>query len=127
MAQPWEGEGAVTLVVRAGTERARTLRRLQPSSEAVLWNALRNRQLDGFKFRRQFPIEGYFADFACIDARLVVELDGWSHGHREAYDARRTEAIEACGFAVLRLANEDVAENLDGVLETILRALHQDT
>ena len=105
------------------TARARELRRLQPRSEAVLWNALRNRQLDGFKFRRQAPIERYFADFACVDARLVVELDGWSHGMRAAHDIARTAVLERCGFHVLRFANEDVAENLEGVLETIRLAL----
>jgi very-short-patch-repair endonuclease len=104
---------------RAGTDRARTLRRDRTEVEARLWRALRNRQLDGFKFRRQFPIDRYFADFACIEARLVVELDGGQHGERIEYDAERTRVLEALGFHVCRFWNHEVVENLDGVLKTI--------
>ncbi len=73
----------------------------------------------GIKWRRQVPIDRYFADFACKDAKLVIELDGGQHAERAEYDAERTRVIEACGFRVLRFWNNDVLENLDGVAEVI--------
>ncbi len=110
--------------VREGTERARSLRSAQTEAEARLWRALRNRRLDGFKFRRQFPIDRFIADFACIDAKLVVEVDGGLHAEQLDYDAQRTAVLESCGFHVLRFWNGEVFDNLDGVVETIRRHLH---
>ena len=71
---------------RNQTERARELRSLSTQPERILWFALRNRGVAGLKFRRQFPIGPYFADFVCLEANLVVELDGESHEGREEYD-----------------------------------------
>ena len=105
------------------TRRARELRQTSTDAEWKLWSAVRNRQVDGFKFRRQVPIDRYFADFACLEARLVVELDGSQHGDQADYDARRTEVLETCGWRVLRFDNGDVLANLDGVVETIQREL----
>ncbi len=102
---------------------ARTLRTGQTDAEALLWSRLRNRKLEGFKFRRQVPLEGYVADFACIAARLVIELDGLQHAEQTAYDNRRTRALQAAGFAVLRFWNGDVLTNIEGVLEVILDML----
>jgi very-short-patch-repair endonuclease len=93
--------------------------------EHRLWSILRNRQLDGRKFRRQVPIGPYYADFACHEARLVIELDGGQHADRIAADAARTRAIEALGWKVVRFWNTEVAENLDGVGETILAEIRQ--
>jgi very-short-patch-repair endonuclease len=104
--------------------RRRSLRAEQTKAEAKLWRALRNRQLDGFKFRRQFPIDRFFADFVCIDAKLVIELDGGQHAQQIVYDTERTTLLEGAGFVVLRFWNNDVLLNLDGVMETIQRALH---
>ncbi|MFM2151122.1 MAG: primosomal protein [Pseudomonadota bacterium] len=96
---------------------ARRLRRELTEVENRLWSALRSRQ-HGFKFRRQHPIPPYVADFACIEARLVVELDGGQHGG--AADAARDAKLVAMGWLVLRYWNSDVADNLDGVLADIV-------
>jgi very-short-patch-repair endonuclease len=104
-------------------DRARRLRRDQTRAEVILWNCLRNRGLDGFKFRRQVPIDRYFADFACREAKVVVELDGGQHADAIAYDEARTEVIEQAGYRVVRLWNNHVVEELDGALEEISRAL----
>ena len=102
---------------------ARRLRREWTKAEARLWLSLRNRQLDGFKFRRQVPIDRYFADFACLEARLVVELDGGQHAERIDYDAARTAVLERCGFHVLRFWNDAVLSEIDGVLDEISSVL----
>ncbi len=108
---------------------ARTLRHRQTAAEARLWSALRNGRLNGWKFRRQFPVGGAVADFACLAARLVVEVDGATHGSdvERSSDARRTEMLMRCGFEVLRIDNDDVAANLEGVRETILAAIERRT
>jgi very-short-patch-repair endonuclease len=104
-------------------ERARELRAAAPDAERILWDRIRNRKLDGFKFRRQLPVAGYFADFACIEARLIVELDGGQHSEQADYDARRTQALESAGYLVLRFWNHAVFEDCDSVVDTILRDL----
>ena len=101
---------------------ARTLRRRSTEAEARLWTHLRARQLEGAKFRRQMPVAGYIADFACPAARLVIELDGGQHADSTA-DAQRTAAIESAGYLVLRFWNNDVLANTEGALEDIRRAL----
>jgi len=105
------------------THRARALRQASTEAEWKLWTVLRNRQLGGFKFRRQVPIGRYFADFACLEGRLIVELDGSQHQDRVEYDARRTNELESCGFRVLRFDNYDVLTNPTGVGDTILLEL----
>ena len=85
-----------------------------------MWSILRSRQLAGCKFRRQVPIDRYFADFACLETRLVVELDGGQHVEQADYDAERTRALETRGWRVLRFWNNDVLENIEGVAEAIL-------
>jgi very-short-patch-repair endonuclease len=84
------------------TERARELRQTSTVAERKLWSLVRNRKIAGCKFRRQVPIDRYFADFACLEARLIVELDGDHHADQVDYDAGRTEALEAAGWTVLR-------------------------
>lgn len=105
--------------------RARALRSTSPDAERVLWNHLRDRRLDGHKFRRQHPVESYFADFACVEAKLVVELDGGQHFEPDAIDAdrRRTNALAASGWQVLRFTNREVLAERDGVLAAILEWL----
>ncbi|MGK2909232.1 MAG: endonuclease domain-containing protein [Sphingobium sp.] len=78
---------------------------------------MRSRQLDGFKFVRQFPIGPHIADFACRSARPVVELDGGQHN--ETADADRTDSLQSYGYMVIRFWNHDVLTNMAGVLETI--------
>jgi very-short-patch-repair endonuclease len=105
-------------------ERARNLRRNQTEAEQRLWNALRDRQLDGAKFRRQVPLPPYFGDFVCFERKLVVELDGGQHAEREDYDETRTKTLEQRGYRILRFWNNEVMGNLEGVIETIRTALN---
>jgi lysyl-tRNA synthetase class 2 len=100
---------------------ARAMRHEPAPAEQKVWRCLRNRKLNGFKFRRQFAIDRYIADFCCAECKLIVELDGDSHSDREQYDAERTRALQAKGYTVFRCTNVDVFENLDGTLETLLR------
>jgi very-short-patch-repair endonuclease len=106
-------------------ERARRLRRDQTDAEALLWSRLRDRRLDEWKFRRQAPVDRYIVDFLCVDARLVVELDGGQL--RATTDEARTRVIEACGYPVIRFWNNDVLMNMDGVLLTIVDAMRAGT
>ena len=103
--------------------RARSMRRELTPAERLLWARLRGGRLGGFKFRRQMWLCGYIADFACAEAKLVVEADGSQHGEAEEYDARRSRAFADEGFRTLRFWNSDIFENLDGVLLTIRDAL----
>jgi very-short-patch-repair endonuclease len=100
---------------------ARSLRRNATKAERRLWQGLRRKEVAGFRFRRQVPLGGFIADFASFDARLVIEVDGATHWTDEelARDAARTAALAAQGFAILRLTNDELFRNLEGVLETI--------
>ena len=104
---------------------ARGLRRNATSAERRLWRGLRRKEVGGFRFRRQVALAGCIADFASLDARLVIEVDGATHSTDEelARDAARTAALAAQGFAVLRFTNDEVFHNLDGVLETVYQKL----
>ena len=104
------------------TDRARKLRRDETIAERRVWRAIRDRQL-GVKCRRQLPIGPYFVDFACIARKLVVELDGGQHADNTQYEDERTRTIVANGYRVLRFWNNDVMENLEGVVEAIRLAL----
>ena len=104
------------------TSRARRLRVEATNVEALLWSKVRARQLLGAKFIRQFAVAGYIADFACREHMLIVELDGSQHLDN-AYDARRTAALEGADYKVLRFWNRDVIDNLDGVVEAIVAEL----
>jgi very-short-patch-repair endonuclease len=98
------------------------LRTTSTDAEKRLWSRLRNRQLGGVKFVRQFPIGPYFADFTCREAMLIVELDGGQHAE-SAHDVRRTAYLDAQGYRVQRFWNNDVLKNTDGVLAAIAAAL----
>ncbi|MGH7214766.1 MAG: endonuclease domain-containing protein [Tepidisphaeraceae bacterium] len=89
-------------------------------AEDKLWQCIRNRQLCGYKFRRQQPIGPFIADFYCSQSRLILECDGASHADRQAYDERRTEWLNDNNHTVLRIENGAVHESLDAVLEAIL-------
>ena len=110
-------------MVGSSVSRARTLRRSMSGVELLLWSRLRRQQLGGHRFRRQAPIGPYIADFACFQARLLIEIDGPSHDARVQYDGRRTAWLVRRGFRVLRFAADDVLSRLDRVLETILLEL----
>src|SRR6266436_5273134 len=104
-------------------ETARRLRRNQADAERLLWFRLRDRRLNGWKFRRQMPINGYITDFCCPDGKLIVELDGSQHAEQQQQDLERTNDLEASGYLVLRYWNNDVMKNIDGVLEDRLRTI----
>ena len=108
---------------RLPTLRARELRRSSTPAERLLWSRLRDRRVDGFKFRRQYPVEGFIVDFLCAEKSLVIEIDGGQHQTTTEYDARRTEALNGSGYRVLRFWNNEVLEQLDGVLDVIHREL----
>lgn len=100
------------------TNKARLLRKNQTNVEQLLWKQLRNKQLH-YKFRRQFPIEPYITDFACLELKLIIELDGGQHSNQINYDDRRSLFLHQRGFKVIRFWNNDVSENITGVLEAI--------
>jgi very-short-patch-repair endonuclease len=105
--------------------RAQRLRASQTSAEAILWKALRNRQLARWKFRRQHPVDRYIVDFVTIAGKLIVEIDWPTHSNAKtlAHDAERTHILSSLGFHVVRVTNVDVYENLDGVKEMIASTL----
>ena len=108
-------------------KRARELRRAEPSAEAKLWARLRSRRLNGFKFVRQMPIGPYFADFVCREEKLIVEVDGATHGTADgiAADRRRSAALADKGYRILRVANAEIFDGIEAVLETILAVLER--
>jgi very-short-patch-repair endonuclease len=101
---------------------ARKLRRQQTSFEDLLWQQLRGRRL-GYKFRRQVPLGPYILDFLCFEAKLVVEIDGRQHGDRPRYDAVRTAELERQNLRVVRFSNDQVRDDLAGVLAALRQAL----
>lgn len=107
---------------------ARKLRREQSNAETLLWQRLRNRQVEGFKFVRQEPVGPYVVDFLCRAEKLVIEIDGATHGSAEelAKDASRTAWLVGNGYRVLRFQNADVYEAMESVVERIVRALRPD-
>ena len=107
------------------TPVARRLRRDRTEVEDKLWAHLRDRRLGGAKFRFQAPLAGHVADFACIEARLVVELDGGHHAARAETDAHRTRSLEQAGYAVLRFWNNDVLTSPRSIGEAILSAARE--
>ncbi|SKA27224.1 Very-short-patch-repair endonuclease [Enhydrobacter aerosaccus] len=113
------GEGAAE---EDAITRARSLRRDGSRAERICWELLRDRRL-GAKFRRQHPIGSFFADFACLERRLVVEIDGEQHAFQVEADARRTAAMERDGWRVLRFWATEVMAGREGIAAEIARAL----
>lgn len=103
--------------------RAKELRVNASQAEKLLWSALRGKNVAGIKFRRQHPIEPYIADFYCHAAKLVIEVDGESHDTRIEYDRQRTEFLASLDLQVVRISNDDVLNNLEGVVEFILQRI----
>ena len=112
---------AMGVVRRTISRHAAPLRRNATDAEQALWRELRARRLGGHKFRRQWTICGYVVDFCCLESRLVVEADGGQHSPER--DRLRTELLKSRGFRVIRFWNNDVLQNMDGVLEVIWGAL----
>lgn len=104
---------------------AKDLRGTQTDAEQALWYRLRARRLQGLKFRRQHPVPPYIVDFYCHSCRLVIELDGSQHNDR--VDATRTKYLEAQGLTVLRFWDNEVLQQLESVLESILQSIDSRT
>jgi very-short-patch-repair endonuclease len=102
---------------------AQTLRKRMTKPERILWSKLRAYRFHSYKFRRQYPLGPWIADFACPEKMLIIEIDGGDHWMRKEKDARRDAAMKKDGFAVLRFTNLQVYRHLEWVLETILHAL----
>lgn len=121
---PLWGEGWGEGIGRPMNDKARSLRKRSTDAEQKLWLNLRNRQLDGHKFRRQHPIGNYIADFVCIEAGLIIEADGGQHAEQQAYDAEGTLHLEQAGYRVLRFWNNQILESFADVLTAIHNALN---
>jgi very-short-patch-repair endonuclease len=104
-------------------EFARRLRINMTDAERRLWARLRRKQLRGHRFRRQVALGPYVADFVCLSARLVVEVDGAQHDVDDVYERRRTQWLQNDGFRILRYGNRDVLMETDRVVEDIWRHL----
>lgn len=107
---------------------AKTLRKQMSRSEKILWHALRQqKEQSGLKFRNQHPLNPFVADFACVEARLIIEIDGASHdsGRGQAYDEWRTAILQKRKWTILRFSNEEILKNVEGVVTTIAARAHE--
>ena len=111
--------------MRDSIDFARGLRWNPTDAERLLWKHLRRRRVDGYRFRRQRPFGPYVCDFICLEAKLIIELDGSQHVEQAAYDAQRDHFMRSYGFRVLRFWNGHVASETEAVLDTIFAALHR--
>ena len=107
-------------------QKRRGLRKNQPAPETLVWNTIRNRQISDFKFKRQFSIGHFIVDFYCPELKLAIEIDGDSRYVQEAIikDRERQDYLEKFGIKFLRFTNLDVMTNLEGVIETVQRSIH---
>jgi very-short-patch-repair endonuclease len=101
------------------TNAAKNLRKNATQVETLLWNQLRARQIEGVKFRRQQPIDEIIVDFVCFEKKLIIELDGGQHAQSREKDRERDKNLSEKGYTVLRFWNNEVLENLVGVVEVI--------
>jgi very-short-patch-repair endonuclease len=107
--------------------RRRALRKVMPFAEVLIWNRIRDRQLLGCKFRRQFSVGPYILDFYCPELKLVIEIDGDTHAGEEAEkrDLERQRFIESFGIHFFRFTNPEVLQSLDGVMEQIATVIQE--
>ncbi len=114
-------------IKRQYTQQAQTyskaLRQNLTNAERLLWHYLRNKQLDGYKFRRQQAMGNYIVDFVCLSKKIIIELDGGQHQEQQSYDSQRDNFLQQQGYKVLRFWNNDVFNNCFGVLEKIYAEL----
>lgn len=101
------------------TALGKALRKRPTDAEKVLWKQLQRKQIEGFKFRRQQPIDNYIVDFVCFEKRIVIEVDGGQHATQSEDDIARDTYLRQQGFKVLRFWNNEVLQNINGVLEVI--------
>ncbi len=106
---------------------AKRMRKDMTDAEAKLWQELRAHRLEGLGFRRQMPIEGYIADFACVEHKLIVEVDGSHHaaGEQFIHDEKRTAYLEEQGWTVFRFWNDDVLKDITNVCQHIISVLQE--
>jgi very-short-patch-repair endonuclease len=124
----WQWKGTVAHTKESKSHAfAKTLRQRLTDAEVILWQNLRRKSLGGLKFRRQHPIGPYITDFACLRAKLIVEVDGATHATEAeiAHDARRRAFMARFGWKEIRIFNDDVYKNLDGVLEAVWREANE--
>ncbi len=119
------GEGAGLSTSKRLKTFSRTMRKNPTGAEEILWRILRDRRFANFKFRRQVPLGSYIADFVCYKARLIVELDGSQHAEN-LHDVARDNWLKGQGFEILRIWNNELANNRDSVLETIWNAVQRE-
>jgi len=116
-----QGEGETGMPINL-TEVAKDLRKSMTDAEKALWQRLKARQLDGFKFRRQEQIGRFIADFVCFERGIIIEADGGQHSIEREKDEERTQWLHSQGFTVLRFWNNDILTNIEGVMEAIRTA-----
>lgn len=116
-------KGAIGKLYQYGRE----LRQSSTKAEKILWEYLRNRNLDSLKFRRQHPLDKFIADFYCHEKKLVVELDGTAHDDKmnAQYDEARTYELKGSGIKVIRFRNSEVENNISFVLKKIRKAIEK--
>ena len=107
--------------------RARALRRNMTDAERLLWRSLRDRQIGGWKFRRQHPIRPFIVDFVCVERKLIIEVDGGQHASEVQEDASRSSCLRKKGYRILRFWNNQVLKETEAVLDMIIAALDDDT
>ena len=106
-------------------QKAKQLRSNSTDAERNLWAHIRNRRLEGWKFRRQLPVGQYIVDFACPELRLIIEIDGGQHAEQVIYDLNRTKILQSKGYQVVRYWNNEVLGNIEGVIEALTLTLSQ--
>jgi very-short-patch-repair endonuclease len=107
----------------ASRDVARRLQKDMTEAEKCLWYRVRDCQLSEHQFRKQVPFDSYIVDFCCLKEKLIIELDGGQHAEITEYELERRAYFDAKGYRMLRFWNNEVFENIEGVLETIVRAL----
>ncbi|QIG52440.1 endonuclease domain-containing protein [Nordella sp. HKS 07] len=103
--------------------RAKRMRREPTEAEKLFWWEIRDRRLEGHKFKRQYLVAGYIADFVCLERKLIIELDGGQHSETTEYDAKRSADLQVHGFRVLRIWNAEIFKNMEGVIDAVLAEL----
>ena len=104
-------------------QRARALRRRMTDAERLLWRHLRNREMGGWKFRRQYPVGPFIVDFICVEKNVVIEVDGGQHAENEELDTQRSAYLNKMGYRVLRFWNNEVLQETEAVLTAIFAIL----
>ena len=104
-------------------QRSRALRKRMTDAERLLWRHLRNRELGGWKFRRQYPVTPHIVDFICVDKNIVIEVDGGQHAENEDSDLQRSAFLNKMGYRVFRFWNNQVLQETEAVLEAIFAIL----